>query len=328
MFFYKSNNTNPYYNLALEDYIFNNINEEFLLCTRNEPSVLLGKNQNAYSEINLIYSKQSNVIIVRRTTGGEAIYQDTGTFNFSYMSVDKNNNVHDLSIIEKIMICFFKEKLALDIQLSVTGRIFLNKKICGGYTKIKIGDKILLHGTLAFSSQKKYLVQAKKIKSENFLLQGNRYTTIDSNLADKISIETFEKIFLDYIRYLYPHAENYNFSKEEKTNIQNLITEKYSTWDWIYGEIIDANIIVKNNTIAGNIQIYLNVENNMIKKINIYGDFFFSTDISIIEKALINCKYEKLEIQRIISNYNIEDFIFHIDNDKFVDYFFQNKEKI
>ncbi len=329
MIIYKSEKTDPYYNLALEEYLFNNLDKldnEVILITRNVPSILLGYNQNALAEINLIYSKQSNIKIARRVTGGDTIYQDLGTFNFSYILHDKDNDVHNLSVVEGFFISFFKKIFNLDVNFSITGRVILNGKRCGGYTKIKKDDKILVHGTLSFNQQKDFLLQAKKIRSEEFLKMRKKYTTISANLLEEMSVDTFEKHFVGYINYLFPRAIEKELPEDASTEIQKLIDEKFSTWNWIYGEVIDANFENKISTISGNIQILMNIKDNVIDKCKIYGDFFSNADVRELENIINGCEYSKEKMKEKIADIRIDDYIFHLEKDKFIDLFFKNQE--
>lgn len=330
MIIYNSKNNDPYYNLALEEYFFYNLGvlyNEMILITRNTPSILLSYNQNALSEINLIYSKQSNIKIARRVTGGDAIYQDLGTFNFSYMLIDEKTDAHNLFTVEEAFISFFKDTFNLDVNFSVTRRVMLNGKRCGGYAKIKKDNKILVHGTLSFNQQKDFLLQAKKIRSVEFLKRRKKYTTISENLLEEMSIEVFEKKFIGYVNLLFPEAKKYTLSEDANVEIQKIIDEKYSTWDWIFGETIDVNFENNVFSIAGNIQILLDIKDNKINKCKIYGDFFSNADIRDLENYLIGCEYSKEKLKEIINPINLEDYIFHIEKDKFVDYFFKEDDE-
>ncbi|MDR2009038.1 MAG: hypothetical protein LBQ22_00970 [Bacteroidales bacterium] len=329
MFVLKSDSNEAYYNLALEEYLLNNYKEDFFIIDSNEPSIILGINQNAYEEINVLYAKKSSIKVGRRITGGGTIFQDQGNLNFSYIYKDDNSDLYDFKKISKIIADFLKEKLNLDITFTGYSHLLINGKKFGGYTKLRINDKILLHSTLVFKSNKKFLVDAYKLQQHRDYDRALRsthekVTSISAHLPETFSMSKFKESFFNYILEIFPDIQQFELSKEDNENIKELVKNKYSTWEWNYGKEIVANFSNRLSTKAGNVEICLQIEENVMKQVRIFGDFFSQKNIKDLEDALRNCVYEKNAIEKVISGYNLNDYLEMIDKDEFINCFFKN----
>ncbi|PLX09650.1 MAG: lipoate--protein ligase [Marinilabiliales bacterium] len=232
MYIIKSESTNAYFNIALEEYLINNFDEEFFITAVNEPSIIVGAHQYTYDEINVLYVKQNNVKVVRRLSGGGTVFQDHGNINFSHIYYDDGSAVNDFSKVCNIILNFVREKLELESEFAGRNDLVIDDKKFSGHARLKIDGKILHHGTLLVYSNMKSLVDALKFNSEKYAdraLRSNheRVTNLAEHLEDMYSVEKVFELFLNYIRSIYPEAVLYNLSKEDIDNVNKLVEEKY-----------------------------------------------------------------------------------------------------
>jgi lipoate-protein ligase A len=187
--------TNPYFNLAMEEYLLKNFNEDLFILWRNESSVIVGKNQNTLSEINLEYIKENNIPVVRRQSGGGAVFHDLGNINFTFIAND-NNSFSDFKRFTQPIIDLLK---TLDINAEFSGRndLLIDGKKFSGNAQYNYKNKVMHHGTLLFSSQIGDLSNALKVKPIKFEGKGiksvkSRVTNISEHLKYDIDILEFK----------------------------------------------------------------------------------------------------------------------------------------
>jgi len=329
MYILKSDTNDAYFNLALEEYLLDNYNDDFFIIDVNEPSIILGVNQNAYEEINALYVKQSSIKVIRRLSGGGTIFQDYGNLNFSYIYKDDGTDLRDMGKVTKILAGFLREKLNIDFSFSKNNHLLISGKKFGGYTKLRVKDKILLHSSLVFSSNKKFLIDALKLgkaKHPDRALRSTheQVTSISAHLEENISMDKFKDLFYNYILNVFPDVKEFELSETDKEGVNSLIKEKYSTWEWNYGNEIVHNYKNSFSSNAGKIEIYLQIEDQKIKHAYFRGDFFSQKSIAEMENLFTDCPYERTHVHNMVSKLNLADYIENLDKDEFVNHFFNN----
>ncbi|MDD2636761.1 MAG: lipoate--protein ligase [Bacteroidales bacterium] len=332
MLLIKSESKDAYFNLALEEYLLNNFDEEFFIIAVNEPSILVGKNQNTYDEINALYVKQNDLKIVRRLSGGGAVFQDHGNINFSHIYFDDDSKLYDFSKVCKIVLDFVNKKLELKASFAGRNDLIVEDKKFSGHARSKINKKILHHGTLLISSNMKSLTDALKIntaKQNDRALRSSHegITNLSEYIDPTPSVEDVFEMFWNYLRSIFPESKVYEISKEDIKGINKLVTEKYSTWEWNFGSEIDLPLYNICSAKHGNFEIYLQADNNTIKQIRIFGDFFSIRDISDLENALIDCELNSKAITKALSKINFNDYMSGISLEEFVVAFDNNPNK-
>ena len=293
-----NNSHNPAYNVALEAYAFRELlaEDELFILWINEPTIVIGKHQNAIEEINKTYTDEHGIHVVRRLSGGGAVYHDLNNLNYTIISNKSQEGAFDFKTFSQPVI----ETLAdLGVTATFTGRNDLEidgKKFCGNAQAYYKG-RMMHHGCLLFDVDMTVLgnalqVSKDKIESKGVKSVRARVTNILVELPEKMTVEAFSNQLLNKMKESYPDMTEYVFSDDDLKNIQALADQQFGTWDWTYGEAPEYTIKRSVRYPAGKITTYANVEKSVIKGMKLYGDFFGIKDVADIEQALIGLRYE------------------------------------
>ncbi|NLK43573.1 MAG: lipoate--protein ligase [Tissierellia bacterium] len=328
---YLVNNSNdPRYNLAFEEYCFKHLDlkEDYVILWINGPAIIIGKNQNTIEEINQDFVNEKGIKVVRRITGGGAVYHDLGNLNFSIISMSSGPEKIDF---KKYNIPIVKALEKLGLQCELTGRndITLDGKKFSGIAQSVWKKRVLNHGTIMFDVELDVLSKALQVKQDKIESKGvksvrSRVTNIKPYLTVDVDIYEFREILLKSIFEMEGlEPEEHKLSQEDLDNIQKLFEEKYSTWEWNYGESPKANYKNYKRFDFGSIDIRFNVVNGLITDMKIYGDFFGTEDVALLQDKLNGVRYEKEEVKKAIENEPLQKYFGNISNEEFVDLMFQ-----
>lgn len=293
---------NPAYNVALEAYAFRELmdEDELFILWINEPAIIIGKHQNTIEEINKEYTDAHGIHVVRRLSGGGAVYHDLNNLNYTIISNKSDEGAFDFKTFSQPVI----ETLAdLGVKAEFTGRNDLEidgKKFCGNAQAYYKG-RMMHHGCLLFDVDMTVLGNALKVSKDKIESKGvksvrARVTNILDQLPEKITVQEFSDKILDKMKETYPDMTEYVLSDAELAKIQASADQQFGTWDWTYGKSPEYTIRRDVRYPAGKISTFANVENSIIKDIKIYGDFFGVRGVEDIEKLLIGSRYEYSDI--------------------------------
>lgn len=323
MKYIENNSTDPHYNLAFEEYIFKNLDkEDFVLLWRNGPSIIVGKNQNTIEEINMDYVKDNKINVVRRVTGGGAVYHDLGNLNFSFITKAQSNLIdfktYNIPIVKAL------EKLGVDCEFSGRNDIVIDGKKFSGIAQSIIKERVLNHGTLLFDSKLDTLSKALNVKRDKIESKGvksvsSRVTNIKPYVRDDIDVLEFKELLLiNIFEYFNQPVEIYELSHEDKEGIQRMVDEKYGTWEWNFGYSPEFNYKGYERFEGGGVDVRLHVVKGRIENCKVYGDFFGKGDIKDLEDKLRGAKYDKSEINELLENVSIDEYLGRITKEEFM----------
>lgn len=311
MLLINNTNTNAYFNLAMEEYFLKNATEDVFMLWRNESTIVVGKNQNTLSEINYEYVKENNIKVVRRQSGGGAVFHDLGNINFTFISCNDNS----FSDFKKFTMPIIEALRNLNIHAEFSGRndLLIDNQKFSGNAQYNYQNKVMHHGTLLFSSEINDLSSALKVKPSKFEGKGvksvkSRVTNISNHLEKNMTVLEFKEYLMNFINNKDESNCFYELSDHDINEINKLVDEKYSTWEWNFGHSPKYSL---NNEIkypGGNIELSLNVEKGLITEIKFFGDFFGRKDVSYVENLLKNIKHNESNIKSILESIDINDY--------------------
>jgi lipoate-protein ligase A len=239
MLLIQSKQTNPYFNIAAEEYILKHFTEDVFMLWQNEPSVIIGKHQNTLAEINHKYIEQHNIPVVRRISGGGAVFHDLGNINFTFIKTIIGEDLVDFKRFIDPLITVLQQ-LGVDARQEGHNDIRINGLKCSGNAEHVFKNRVLHHGTILYSSDLNTLGIALHSDEDRFTgraVKSRRspVTNIISHLPVKISMH-------DFIERIYQHqfslghdASYYQLTERHNLEIQKLADQKYKTWEWNYG---------------------------------------------------------------------------------------------
>lgn len=236
----------PKFNLALEEYVLKHLNldDDILLLWQNRPSVIVGRNQNVFEEINMPYLKSERIDMVRRISGGGTVYHDLGNVNFSFITGKLTERLSKYDVCLKPMIDALHQ-MGLNVYLSGKSDLKIDAFKVSGNAQSFHKNRMLHHGTLLFDSDLDTLNRVLapnlfKMTSKSVKSNRSQVTNLKPFLNQDMTTETF----IDHLRSVLLKSEHLHehlieLSSEDLNAIQTLVQEKYNRWEWNYGESPD-----------------------------------------------------------------------------------------
>lgn len=324
MLIIKRHNTDPYFNLATEEYVLQNIQEDSFMLWRNAPSIIVGKHQNTLAEINVDYVKQYNIPVVRRLSGGGAVFHDLGNLNFTFIQSGNQENLIDFrKYTEPILEVL--QKMGIDARFEGRNDLTIGGLKFSGNAEHIWKNKVLHHGTLLFSSHMPNLAAA--LTADPLKFQGkavksvrSRVTNISEHLKSPMEVMQFAKLIHDHITEKYPDARVTELTPNDHDKINELVRHKYSTWEWNFGYSPNYNFSkVLRTENSGTIEFDLDVHNGTIMQVKFFGDYFSKLDPEEIESALTGIGHQEQLIRKALEPFNIEDYFSGLTLDELID---------
>ena len=326
MIYIESESFDPHFNLALEQYVFDNLdkNENYFMLWQNDNAIIVGKHQNTVAEINAEYTKENNIKVVRRLSGGGAVYHDLGNLNFTFIvSAGGDYEQFNFSDFCKPIIELLN---SLGVNAVLNGRNDMSiegKKFSGNSQYAKRG-RIMHHGTIMFDSDldivgNSLVVSKDKIQSKGVTSIRSRVTNIKPHMQTDVSIEEFKRLLVHHV-FKGAEVPQYHLTEEDIKKIEALASEKYRTWDWNYGSSPKYSVIKERRFEGvGGITLCMDVENGIIKDFDIYGDYFGNGDKSNLKEILVGKQLKKDVIEDSLKDICIGDYINKLEKDEFID---------
>jgi len=318
--------TDPYFNIATDEYILKYLKEDCFMLWRNNNAIIVGKYQNTLAEINYDYVKANNIAVVRRISGGGAVYHDLGNLNFSFVKSGEDSNLTDFKKFTQPIVDVIKS-LGIDARFEGKNDLMIDGKKFSGNAAHIYKNRILHHGTILYAAEMRNVSEALKINPVKYQDKAvksvpKRVTNITEHLKTPLSLEAFTQQLMNHVLSIYPDSKLYTFTADDIKIINQLKNEKYSTQEWNYGKSPEYSFKKAIRTKGGLLEMNLEAKNGIIEKIKIYGDFFSELGIEPIENNLINIAHNENTIRQALAPINIDKHLSNITLDDLIEAMF------
>jgi len=298
LFVDNQNKSDPRLNLAIEEHLLRNVQSDqpLLLFYVNEPSVIIGRNQNTLEEIDPDFVKQHGIHVVRRLSGGGAVYHDLGNLNFSFIT-NGRENLHNFALFTEPVVRALN-KLGVKAELRGRSDIFANNKKISGNAQYAAARRMFSHGTLLFDSNLETLLNAlnpRQLEITSNAVQSIRsfVTNIRELLPVEMDIHQLKEALLGEI-FNTAVIPTYNLTAADWETINHISKTRYQTWDWNIGRSPKFNVQKRGRYDGvGQIEARIDVVNGRIQQIKFYGDFAGLKVVSTLEVQLVGLRYDK-----------------------------------
>ncbi|MEI3340375.1 MAG: lipoate--protein ligase [Eubacterium sp.] len=325
MVYVENDSFDPTFNLALEQYVFDFLPRDYsyFWLWQNDKTIVVGKHQNTMEEVNYSYVQSEGIRVVRRLSGGGAVYHDLGNINYTFIT--------DTGDIERLNMQAFCQPIVnvlkqIGINAEISGRNDITiegKKFSGNSQYIK-GHRVMHHGTLMFDSDLSVVEKALSVSKDKYESKGvksvrSRVTNIRSHAQNPVSFEEFKDLLRNHM-IKDNEMQSLILAQSDLEQINMIRDSRYSLWDWNYGESPAYNVNKKRRIEGvGTIELCLNVENGRIKEFDSFGDYFGDGATRELKERLNNCPLREDEIRAQLLNFDIDRCFYNLDVKQFIE---------
>ena len=317
--------TDPQFNLALEQYVFDTMprDRNYFLLWQNDNAVIVGRHQNTMAEINEAYVRENGIRVVRRLSGGGAVYHDMGNLNFTYIQDAASGIQLDLAMFCRPLAAAIS---ALGANAEVNGRNDITidgRKFSGNAQYVKEG-RVMHHGTIMFNSDLSRAGLALTPDPEKIAAKGvksvrSRMTTVSEHLSDDITLAEFKKLLLEKLFEGQP-MERYTLTEQDIAAIEQLRRERYGTWDWNYGGSPPCDITRKKRVDGcGTVECRFHIRDGRISEAAFRGDFFSAKDPGLLAERFVGLRPTAEEYQRILEGVDVSEYFTGLSREALLD---------
>ena len=316
--------TNPAFNLAVEEFVFACLPKDrtYLMLWQNDNAIIIGKHQNTLAQINPEFVRSHGIRVVRRLSGGGAVYHDMGNLNFTLITDAGEQDSINFEILCKPII---RALAKAGIQAQINGRNDMTidgKKFSGNAQYIK-GGRVMHHGTILFDSNSSVLSQALQVDKEKIQAKGvdsvrSRVTNIRPYLPEDMTLPQFRSLLLRSILEETP-GEEYKLRDADLEVIRQL-QQRYDSWEWNYGHSPACTVLKKRRVEGcGTVEAYMDIRKGLIHSIQFRGDFFSTADPEDLAAALVGCPLEREALLRVLREIPVESYFMGLNRETFGD---------
>lgn len=296
-----NNSTDPYFNLAFDEYCLENIHSEepYFFLWRNRPAVIIGLNQNAYGEVNLEYLNANGITLARRVTGGGAVYHDLQNMNYTIIG----RNPSPQPMVDAL------RQLGVPAELTGRNDIFVEGRKVSGYARRVAGNQEIIHGTLMYDVDLDTLqhvldTPASKMKAKGISSVRSHVANLKEYLPQFKSLDELQAKLSEILSGgdgpLLVQGSGYPSQDEINAEVRRIAAEKFATWEFIYGHSHEADFNYKKKMPCGTVEASLRIDRGIITALTFSGDFLFDEPSEDLAKKLIGLRYDKATLSAAI----------------------------
>ena len=312
-----------YYNLAAEEYLLTQTEDDVFMLWQNADAVIVGRHQNTLGEINREFVEQNGIIVARRLTGGGAVFHDLGNLNFTFIQniQPQDKEINFVKYLQPVVDAL----KSLGIPASFSGRndLMIHDKKISGNAMTFSGNRVLEHGCMLFSTQHNNLVSALKVDPDKFKDKAvrsvrSRVTNIAEHLPIAMSVLEFKDYLMNYIMREQPGVVVDHLTMAEDAAVRQLAETKYATWTWNFGNSPHYSISQKIRTAGGTVQVMIDVKNGHIAALQFFGDFFSRKNPDELAAVLVGLPYAREVIENALQTIDVSDYFNNVQNEEII----------
>ena len=304
VFYLETGSQNPYYNLAFEEFVLmHRVEGDYLILWQNDNTIVIGQNQNAEEEINRSFVEAHQIHVVRRSTGGGAVYHDLGNLNYSFITDAGEDKLTFKRFTGPIVEAL--KGLGLDAEASGRNDILVNGRKVSGTAQRRHGGRILHHGTLLFDANPGMVAGALNVDPEKFRSKStksvrSRIGNIRDFLPNDMELPAFWAYLKDALSGggLTPGA----LSAGELAEVDRLKREKYDTWEWNYGRSPKFDVRCKRYWDGGCLEANVSIANGVITDVRFFGDFLSVCGLEELVERLKGVTFHPEDVRAVLND--------------------------
>lgn len=332
MVYLQSPSTDAEFNLALEQFVFEEMDrgKEYFMLWQNANAIIIGKNQNTVEEINRKYVEDHGIQVVRRLSGGGAVYHDMGNLNFTFIVDGEDAANMDLHAFCQ-PIARALQQLGVDAQVNGRNDITIDGRKFSGNSQYVRKGRIMHHGTLMFDSDLSVVSECLKVSRDKIESKGiksvrSRVTNIREHLPQgpAISLEDFKELLVRFMEEEAGTMERHEFTAEELRRVEEIRAARYGRWQWNYGYSPHYSLRKECRVEGcGKILVSMEVRDGCLEQAEFYGDYFGSEDAGEVVRVLQGCQMEREALMTALAQVDLERYFHHLTAEQLVDILLQ-----
>ena len=317
--------TDPSYNLAMEQYVFDCLPRDrmYFMLWQNDNSIIVGKYQNTLSEINLEAVERRGIRVVRRLSGGGAVYHDMGNLNFTFITDAASGTALDMKLFCQPVV---RTLAALGVHAEVNGRndITIDGKKFSGNSQYLRQGRVMHHGTIMFNSDLSVVSEALQVDPTKFQTKGvrsvrSRVTNVADHLDRPVSLPEFRQILLENILRENP-GQPYPLTPKDLAAVEQLREERYAAWDWNYGQSPACTVLRRRRVEGcGLVEAYISVDSGLISAIAFRGDFFSAVEPEELAPRFVGRTPEQAGFAAALEGMDVSRYFAGLQNDQLIE---------
>ncbi len=316
--------TDPAYNLAAEQYVFDSLPRDraYLMLWQNDNAIIIGKHQNTLAEINESYVREHGIRVVRRLSGGGAVYHDLGNLNFTFITDAGDTAKLDFRAFCLPIVRTLRD-LGVDAEINGRNDITIDGKKFSGNSQYLREGRVMHHGTILFDSDLSVVGEAlhvdeSKIRAKGVKSVRSRVTNVLAYLPRPIPLPEFRAALLASILAQTP-GEEYVLTPEDLGAIERLRAERYATWEWNYGRSPECTMLKKERIEGcGTVEAYFSVQNGVIERLTFRGDFFSVDEPEMLAERFIGLRPEPDAYRAALRGVDVSRFFHGMTQEAFL----------
>lgn len=317
--------TDPSYNLAMEQYVFDCLPRDrmYFMLWQNDNAIIVGKYQNTLSEINLEAVERRGIRVVRRLSGGGAVYHDMGNLNFTFITDAASGTALDMKLFCQPVV---RTLAALGVHAEVNGRndITIDGKKFSGNSQYLRQGRVMHHGTIMFNSDLSVVSEALQVDPTKFQTKGvrsvrSRVTNVADHLDRPVSLPEFRRILLENILRENP-GQPYPLTPKDLAAVEKLREERYAAWDWNYGQS-PACMVLRRRRVegCGLVEAYISVDSGLISAIAFRGDFFSAVEPEELAPRFVGRTPDQAGFAAALEGVDVSRYFAGLQNDQLIE---------